>query len=352
LISEFLAGNGSPRASVSLELLPQFRVNLSRDGVLFPNPGACLPEIDRDESQVVVPVNTPPAHATERDVPPSRMAIAIDLLKSSRPANVLMALTLASVSYAANSKAVSFASYAMLLLSVAFAVSGSFIVNDVADRSIDRINNPKRPVAAGTVTPRLALVVGAALLSVAPLFARLVSPSLAILCLVVCVASAFYSFYLKSRNGISANVLSALLTATLCFVGFDIANPSWPMVGISIAVFFAALAREIAKDVEDLPGDRLFRKSTLAITTGTSTATKTAIVVAGVQILASYIPYALGGAGSVYFVGITIANIILLRALSRAFKENAAGVVQKAVKLSMALYLITYVALLSPMGAL
>ena len=349
-ISEFIADHNNPSASVPLELLPRFRVHLSRHGVLFPNVGACLPETG--EGGPGASINESPTRATELRTTTSLRVLATSLLKSSRPVNVLMALTLASISYASTSNEFSVAAYTMLLLSVAFAVSGSFIVNDVADRAIDRINNPNRPVAAGTVTPRQALVAGVLLLSVAPLFAMRFSLSLAILCLIVCLASLFYSFYLKSRNGVIANVLSAALTVTLCFVGFDIANPSWTVVGIAIAVFFAALAREIAKDVEDLPGDRLFRKSTLAIVAGQSTATRTAVVVAGAQIIASYIPYVAGGATSVYLAGITIANLILLRALRSAYTMNAAHAVQRAVKLSMALYLVTYLTFLPPMDRL
>lgn len=348
-IKEFLEAKGDRNATVALEILPRFRVRLRRDGVLFPNPDSCLEKNASDGVTTVAILGTP-SEGPRAGVIAKRMRLVTGLFKSTRPVNVVMALVLATVAYVATAETIALQSYAILLVSVAFAVSGSFIVNDVADQAIDRINKPARPVAAGSVSPRTAVVVGILLLSAAPLVARLVSASLAILCLSVCIASIVYSFYLKSRHGIGANVLSAILTATLCFVGFDIANPSWPMIGISIAVFFAALAREIAKDVEDLPGDRLFRKSTLAISTSPAIATKVAIGVACIQIVASYLPYAAGYAGVAYFAGITIANVILLRALSRAYCENAARLVQRGVKLSMALYLLTYLAVLSTMA--
>jgi geranylgeranylglycerol-phosphate geranylgeranyltransferase len=347
-IRDFLGATADPTAMVALEILPRFWVRLRPDGVLFPNPDVCL-DGSRSDATEAFATRVTTSDAPRPDITAGRMELVAGLLRSTRPMNVVMALVLATVAYIATAESIGLQSYAFLLVSVGFAVSGSFIVNDVADRAIDRINKPTRPVAAGAVSSRTAIVVGMLLLCAAPLFARFVSESVAILCFAVCIASIVYSFYLKSRYGLGANVLSAILTAMLCFVGFEIANPSWPMIGISIAVFFAALAREIAKDVEDLPGDRLFRKSTLAMSTSPATATNAAIGVAGGQIAASYIPYALGYASPVYFAGVTIANIILLHALSRAYRDKAAGLVQRGVKVSMVMYLVTYVAVLATM---
>lgn len=164
--------------------------------------------------------------------------------------------------------------------SVAGAVSlfaAGNIDNDVADVAIDRINRPERPLPAGRISVRTA-VLCAWLLAVAGLA---FSFALGLLPLMIaCVAWAVLLVYnrLLKRMPLIGNLAVAGLSSLL-FVYVGAVVGGWggllPAAGFA---FLVHLARELAKDLEDRVGDAALGARTLAVIS--SAATRIVAVVA------------------------------------------------------------------------
>lgn len=147
-----------------------------------------------------------------------------------------------------------------------------YLTNDLFDRREDRINKPDRPLTAGTVTVTEAVLFGGGLLG----GALWVSTTLG--WLEVGVASAvlalltLYNLRLKATAG-AGNLLIGLLAGAALISGAvavhgiklaPLASLVWPAA--TLACFITA--REMVKTLEDIPGDRLVGKRTIAVAYG------------------------------------------------------------------------------------
>lgn len=132
--------------------------------------------------------------------------------------------------------------------------------NDVADVEIDRIAHPSRPLPAGAMTPRQAMAMAwtAAALSV-PL-AWLATPGLSVLTLAVLAMARAYSPFLK-RSGLAGNLVVAVVASLPFLYGaWAVGQPTRGLALVAIAVPLH-LAREVAKDLDDVEGDAAWRRT-------------------------------------------------------------------------------------------
>lgn len=127
--------------------------------------------------------------------------------------------------------------------------------NDWFDLEIDRIAHPSRPLPAGELTPRHALVCAAIAATIALAFAASVTVAMAGTTAGVLAVMVLYSSHLK-RFGLAGNITVAVV-GSLPFVygAWAVGAPaaSVPLVVIALPLH---LARELAKDIDDAPGDR------------------------------------------------------------------------------------------------
>lgn len=234
----------------------------------------------------------------------------------------------------------------ILALSMSFVIGSQMLLNDVYDRAIDRVQKKCRPLASGRISTGLALSVVFFLFVLSCIVAVVVG--IFFLFYVLCVSSlcVLYSAYLKKRCGILANVLSAGLTTSLCFSGLFLGKHYWEIISISLSVMCACIAREIAKDVEDLAGDRLARKSTLPMILSETSTWKVVGTFIALQVGFSYLPLWLGVFGQTYCILISISNLFLISlvvpSFVRANGKRMATNIQLGVKATMVAYLITY----------
>ncbi len=152
--------------------------------------------------------------------------------------------------------------------------------NDYDDRAIDAIIHPMRPLPSGAITTEAALrtVAVAAIGGVA--FSAVARPVLAVVSLGVIVVMLAYS-HIKSRWGVVANATVAVLGSMPFLYGAWAAGK--PEAGLILVGIAAPLhfAREIAKDIDDIDGDR-GRRRTLPIVAGVPVARIVEIVLTGV----------------------------------------------------------------------
>lgn len=132
--------------------------------------------------------------------------------------------------------------------------------NDAADVEIDRVAHPERPLPSGLLSKSTALALARASAALAVLFSLLAQPYLAVLTTVLLAPISFYSPHIK-RLGLPGN-LTVALVASLPFLygAWAVGRPS---EGLALVAIAAPLhfAREIAKDLDDAPGDAGIRRT-------------------------------------------------------------------------------------------
>jgi len=143
-----------------------------------------------------------------------------------------------------------------------------YVSNDLCDQAEDRINKPDRPLPAGTVTSRQALMVAFGLL----LLALSLSASLGLLplliALIVLILLMLYNWRLKGLAGLGNSLIAGLaagapLAGAVAVHGWRYA-PINNLIPAAIALGLFILARELVKTIEDQVGDQLAGKWTLA----------------------------------------------------------------------------------------
>jgi geranylgeranylglycerol-phosphate geranylgeranyltransferase len=141
--------------------------------------------------------------------------------------------------------------------------------NDYQDRGIDRIAHPERPLPSGALRPRHARMVVAISTLVAIVLSAALGLGLTMLTVGVLIVMLVYSQMLK-RHGVVGNAAVAVL-GSLPFVygGWAAGNAAaaLPLLAVAVPLHFA---REVSKDLEDVAGDAMSRR-TLPITHGAPT---------------------------------------------------------------------------------
>jgi len=153
--------------------------------------------------------------------------------------------------------------------------------NDIQDVVADRVNRPRRPLAAGTVSRGVAdlILFDGALLGLA--FAALASGWQTLAAIAALAVMLVYSPLLKPQP-LLGNVAVALVAGSPPFYGaLAVGRPVAGIVPWVLAAWLH-LMREIVKDIEDEAGDRAIGRRTLPIVVGRRPA---AVIAAGVGLL-------------------------------------------------------------------
>jgi geranylgeranylglycerol-phosphate geranylgeranyltransferase len=149
-------------------------------------------------------------------------------------------------------------------LATGLIAAGGFIVNDIIDIPIDRVNRPDRPLAAGRITPAFAWVLYWTMTIGGMLLALLVSPLNGLIALAIALLLFLYSFDLKRRLLVGHMAIALMGAALLPFGVLAAGGPGLPVLYSAVLVFPAFVAREILKTVPDYAGDRAFKIDNLA----------------------------------------------------------------------------------------
>jgi geranylgeranylglycerol-phosphate geranylgeranyltransferase len=230
---------------------------------------------------------------------------------------------------------------AVLIFLAVFLITGAGnVVNDYYDREIDSVNRPKRPIPSGRITPKSALNYSLILFTMGCLLASLVNP----ICLLVAVFnSAILFFYARNLKTtlLAGNLCVAYLTGSTFIFGGATAGQAGLLANQVpfLLSFLATMSREIAKDIEDVEGDRQGGAKTLPILAGE----KLAAVLAAAFGLATVGLSFLAPFGKAYLAIVLVADLFFLLSMQKIAKGDAAGS-QKALKMGMAVALLAFMA--------
>lgn len=217
-----------------------------------------------------------------------------------------------------------------------FASAGGMVINDYFDYDIDRVNKPQRPIPSGRISRQGALSFSGILFGAAVLCALFTN----IWCIIVGVPALFliivYSWKLKRRLFIG-NVAVAFLSALALLYG-GIATGSIQLVSIlALIAFFASVSREMAKDIEDIEGDRLYGSQSVPVILGVDVTAQMAGVFLAVAVGASFLPYVYSIFDECYLTMIIPVNIIMSYVVVQMLLKNVEKIslLQKMLKVGM-----------------
>jgi geranylgeranylglycerol-phosphate geranylgeranyltransferase len=152
-------------------------------------------------------------------------------------------------------------------VSTACIAAGGYAINDWHDVEIDRINKPHRPIPSGRIHRTEALTIALLFQAAGIGFGLLLNAvELAFIGVAVLLVN-LYSFRLRSLP-LVGNVTTAGLLTLGFLIGGIASGARLDFWTLPAVVFLGNLAREMIKDIEDIPGDRQHQVQTLAVLFG------------------------------------------------------------------------------------
>ncbi|MCK9440872.1 MAG: geranylgeranylglycerol-phosphate geranylgeranyltransferase [Methanothrix sp.] len=256
-----------------------------------------------------------------------------------RPFNCMMAAAAAIIGLAIAGGLQPWAT-ALIFLAVFLITGAGNTINDYYDREIDAINRPKRPIPSGRISAQKSLYYSLALFAVGCLFAGLVNQ--------ICLAVAAFNsalLFLYARNlkatPLAGNICVAFLTGSAFLFGGAAAGSAGLLANEVpfLLSFLVSMSREIAKDIEDMAGDRAGGARTLPILAGERAASVLAAAFAlAAVVLGFFAPF-----GRAYLAIVVVADLFFLFSVLKIARGDATGC-QKALKKGMAVALVAFLA--------
>ncbi len=143
--------------------------------------------------------------------------------------------------------------------------------NDYIDIEIDRINKPERPLPAGKISPRGALIFSFTGSIISLVTAASINQPAFYIALGSNILLYLYSWKLKCTVLIGNAAVAIIIGLCFIFGGVAAGNID-PTLLLAVTVFFAMLGREILKTMADYKGDLLQNCRTIAVVWGKKTA--------------------------------------------------------------------------------
>jgi geranylgeranylglycerol-phosphate geranylgeranyltransferase len=197
---------------------------------------------------------------------------------------------------------------------VAFCLmaAAGYAANDVGDLTTDKINHPRRPLSAGTISPREAVAVAAVLFTVGLIGSALLGVRTAAAGLLYGALYLFYNGVVKGK-GILANVTNATVFIMALVFGWAVVAGIFSHIIFPLMIFWLySVAREIYKDAGDLFGDKITGRKTLPVIMGPGNACSVAAVLLGLFILLTPLPYLFGIYSGVYLTFIVPFDALVI----------------------------------------
>jgi len=208
----------------------------------------------------------------------------------------------------------------LLAIIVVFLVgAGSMPFNDYFDRDVDAISHPKRPIPSKRLTPRETLYFSLLLFSLAAAISLFIN----LICFIIILATFgflyCYEAFFKNQGFIGNIVVAFLSSMSFTFGGIAVGNPFASFL-LSLITFFLFTGRELLKDVEDVKGDLLSRK-TLPMKIGEYKSVIIASLFLLVAVALSPLPYLLHQLGIWYLITIIFVDILAFYVIFQNLKD-------------------------------
>ena len=145
-------------------------------------------------------------------------------------------------------------------LALAMVISGAYVLNDVCDRRVDRVNAPHRPVSAGRMRPVIAVIWAVGLTLGGLGIATLCRWRFQVLLVFVAAVVTLYNFSSKRLGVFKQLIVSALMISfyPLAFAqaGGVTSSRTATLYIFPIWLFLTSFGYETLKDLRDIQGDQ------------------------------------------------------------------------------------------------
>ena len=236
---------------------------------------------------------------------------------------------------------------------VAMAAAATFLVsmaanawNDYLDIEIDRINQPKRPLPAGTVTPRAACAFSFIMSGLALLLAALISWPAFLIALGSTLLLYVYSWKLKSTV-LLGNITVACISAISPIFGGIAAGNARPSLWLAAVIIVGILGREVLKTLADYEGDLCQRCRTIATVWGRRPARIVFYVLVGATLIVMMLPYMADVYRPIYAYIVAFGVYpVIMYVIVRVTKERSGRQLEKLSQLMKYDFLVWFLAVL------
>ncbi|WP_374688555.1 geranylgeranylglycerol-phosphate geranylgeranyltransferase [Promineifilum sp.] len=211
------------------------------------------------------------------------------LYKLSRPMSTLTGVLAVGLGgYVAGTGA--WGKVALAALATLFVSASSNAWNDYRDIEIDRINQPRRPLPSGMVSPRAALVFSFVMAALSILVSAFISPAAFVIAVLSNALLYLYSIRLKSTV-LLGNATVALISAMSAVFGGVAAGNYRPSLWLGAVIFVGILGREVLKTLADYEGDLAHDVRTIATVWGPRAARIVFFLLLGMTAIVMLAPY-------------------------------------------------------------
>ncbi|MDY6915919.1 MAG: geranylgeranylglycerol-phosphate geranylgeranyltransferase, partial [Candidatus Cloacimonadota bacterium] len=189
-------------------------------------------------------------------------------IKIIRPLNCLFVAACVAFAAYLNNLEFAFSPVLFAMLSAAIIAAGGYVINDFFDIKIDVVNKPHRILPSGKMKPEIAYLYAVLLFIIGMLFSLLTRQ---ILCVVIAFINSFVLFFYAKKfkkSLLVGNFLVSYSAASAFLYGGICSENLSNAIVVAIYAFLYTFLREIAKDGEDIEGDRQYGASTIAIKIG------------------------------------------------------------------------------------
>lgn len=238
-------------------------------------------------------------------------------------------------------------------LAIGLAVLATFLIsmaanawNDYLDIEIDRINQPERPLPAGKVSPRSALVFSLILTALALLITFFINGTAFTIAVLSVILLYVYSWRLKSTVLFGNFTVAAISAMSAIFGGVAAGNPL-PSFWLAAIIFTAIMGREILKTLADYEGDLRHRCRTISTAWGRRPARVLFYVLGASTILMMMLPTIFNVYQPIYAVIVALGVFpVLLYVVTRVTRYRTGPQLERLSQLMKYDFLIWFLAVL------
>lgn len=270
------------------------------------------------------------------------------LFRITRPHNCVLAgvgVLIGSITSLGSFGGIQGGEVALAFIAAALITGAGNVVNDYADRKLDSVNNPERPIPSGEVTPSAALLTSRVLFVLGIFMAALIGE---ISCLLLAgLNSALLTYYastLKKKGLIGNFTIGYLVGSTFLFGGLAVGG--FETVGVLAAMAgLSTTGRELIKDIEDIRGDRKSRSESFPLKFGREKAATLGIILTAFAIALTPLPYLFGLMGEVYLGSVAVSAgifVVGMAMIGRSRDTESAHSASLAYKIAMGWGLIAF----------
>ena len=171
-----------------------------------------------------------------------------------------------------------------------FSLTGaSMAINDYYDREIDAINEPKRPIPSGRISPQSAVIFTVVLSVLGLASSWQISMGAFIIAVFGWAVMMAYSMWGK-RTGFLGNLMVSSCISLPFIYGGLISGKILASLSFSLLAFLSNTGREITKGIVDIQGDKSAGVRTIAVTRGATRAADIATLFFIAAVASSVIP--------------------------------------------------------------